>query len=992
MVCLADPPAWANESAYQPPASDSITFNFNPGWKIAPGSYPVAGTDDSKWENVSTPHTYHEKVAYFGFKKGTKDLGPYTYRKHFKIPAQYEDREILLEFQGIRQRGVFYLNGHLLGSHEDGVTPFGFDITPYLHFGDAENILQTEIDCSDKDWKTGLAMSWFFPGFNPLYGGICRNVLLHVMGKVHATLPLYSSLNSTGTYVYAENISTEHGTAKIGVETEVKNDQTQVETANWQAIVVDRAGNVVGTIEASPAVIKPGEMHTFVAQKDLSNLHFWQPGYPYLYDIYTLVSVEGRVVDVQKITTGFRKIEVRGATLYLNNRILMTMGYTPRSQNEWPAIGNAYPDWLHDYSNQLMVEGNSRLVRWEHVMPSPQDVQSCDRVGLPQIIPGADRENDSVGREWEIRKEVMRDTIIYTRNSPSIFLWEAANNVLTKEHNQEMIDLRNQWDPHGYKRPMGGRSESPEWVSWMYGVRKEKYRLSEDSEYMRDESARRWWDSYSPPYFHKEGDFKLVANAGGWNRNQDNMCVLQSIGYQQYYQARPGTGPAVCNGGVQIMFADSDSFSRSVDPFRRSGPVDGMRIPKDAYGCNQTMWSNTPELWTEDRPSIYLPGHWNYPVGTVKPMYIFVSPGIEKVDLLVNGEKQPGGNRTNQFLFTFPAVTWKPGTVEAIGYDASGKAVARMKHETAGPPAALRVSVITDPTGLRADGSDLALIQTEVIDDQGRRCPLAANLIHYAISGPAIWRGGFWEENIPQYANQPFIPVLNGVHRVFVRSTMEAGDIKIRATADGLPPAEVTLVSKKMNIQDGLMSEAPSVLPVILNMPPKYGPDLPPSPPPPPGAFDEKNLASSQDTIFDLNTVFPQGAKICRGAANGLKIYQDEDWHFTALPSYLIGADYLQVANADASASAGEGVVFKIGKRGNVYVAYDDANDHFPTVSSPTGFTKTPDKIVVNGRPMTIYKSGAMNGGELTYLGTNNWTDHPPAAANNYIVFIQPAK
>jgi len=54
---------------------------------------------------------------------------------------------------------------------------------------------------------------------------------------------------------------------------------------------------------------------------------------------------------------------------YLNNRALMTMGYSPRSQNECPTVGNAYPDWLHDFSNKMMVDGNARLVRWEHIMP-----------------------------------------------------------------------------------------------------------------------------------------------------------------------------------------------------------------------------------------------------------------------------------------------------------------------------------------------------------------------------------------------------------------------------------------------------------------------------------------------------------------------------------------------------------------------------------------------------------------------------------------------
>lgn len=969
----------------------SLPINFNPDWRIAPGSHPLTGTDDTNWERVSTPHTYHEKASYQGVRKGVKDLGPYTYRKHFHVPADYAGQRLLLEFQGIRQRGQFHLNGQLLGRVSHGVTPFGFDITPHVKFG-AENTLHVEIDCDDKEFETGTAMCWFFPIFNSLYGGICRNVLLHVVPEVHATLPLYGFLKTEGTYVYAENISTQKRTAEIGVEVQVQNAGNSAKSVDCRALLIDRDGKEVAAFEAESREIPAGENFTFKMNRQVGGLHFWQPGHPYLYELQTIVTANGGKPDVRRITTGFRKIEVRGAEFYLNNRVLMTHGYTPRSQNEWPAVGNAYPDWLHDYSNAMMVEGNARLVRWEHIMPSPQDVSSCDRVGLMQIMPGADRENDSIGREWEMRVEIMRDTIIYCRNNPSIILWEAANNVLTPEHTREMIALRDRWDPRGSKRPMGGRSEGPEWVSWMYGVRKEKHRLSVDTEFMRDESPRRWWDAWSPPYFHTKGEWKLVDNAGGWNRNQDNMCLMQSVVHEQYYKARPGTGEAVCNGGVQILFADSDTFTRSVDLFRRSGPVDGMRIPKDAFFCNQTMWSNTPELWTAGKPAIFLPGHWNYPEGTVKPMYVFVSPGIERVELLLNGKPLPGGRRTNTFLFTFPDVKWAAGKIEALGFAPSGNAVARAFHETCADPVALRMRVIQGPDGLRADGSDMVVIETEAVDDRGRRAPLSQNLIRYELDGPATWRGGIWEEDVLKYANSKELPVLNGVHRVIVRSTEQPGPITVRASSEGLASATVNIQARDAGLANGTARCLPAVLPQVLQENPSYGPDLPPAPLPPPGAFDTEALGTSAtgEILFGLTTAFPQGATLLHDARDGAVIYKDKPWKFQGLPEYLAGSAYLQVANEDANTSAGEGVVFKIGKAGRVYVAYDDGNVQFPVVSSPTGFKKTTDKILINGRSHTIYRSGPMNGGELTYLGTNSWAEQPPAGLNNYVIFVKP--
>ena len=218
----------------------------------------------------------------------------------------------------------------------------------------------------------------------------------------------------------------------------------------------------------------------------------------------------------------------------------------------------------------------------------------------------------------------------------------------------------------------------------------------------------------------------IITEAG--IRNQDNFCLMQSLVYEKYYNKRPprtGEG-GVCNGGAQIFFAESDTFKRGDDVFRRSGVVDGMRIPKDAFGCNKTMWSNTPELWTDGHPAVYLPGHWNYPAGTVKPIYVFVSPGIEKVSVAVNGKDVGECKRTNQFLFTCEKVAWEPGVIKAIGFDKNGKAVAEMSHETVGDPVELQMSVIQSPTGLRADGSDMVIIQTEVVDSQGTALSLGA--------------------------------------------------------------------------------------------------------------------------------------------------------------------------------------------------------------------------------------------------------------------------
>ena len=173
----------AETKPFQVPATPALKLNFNPGWQLAKGSFPVEGTDDSQWERVSTPHTYHERYGYQGLKSGLKDLGPHTYRKHFTVPEDYKNRRLLLEFEGIRQRGQFYLNGHLLGRSSHGVTPLGFDITAQVKFG-GENTLHVEIDCDDKEFETGTPMCWFFAASHRYLISLAISTLLCFAGRI----------------------------------------------------------------------------------------------------------------------------------------------------------------------------------------------------------------------------------------------------------------------------------------------------------------------------------------------------------------------------------------------------------------------------------------------------------------------------------------------------------------------------------------------------------------------------------------------------------------------------------------------------------------------------------------------------------------------------------------------------------------------------------------------------------------------------------------
>ena len=105
----------AADARYSPPASPRAVFDFNPGWKFFKGDPTNADEvsfDDSKWSDVSAPHTWNDVDSYTaiishsgGDRKAWTGIG--WYRKHFKLPANAKDGKVFLEFEGLKQAGRF---------------------------------------------------------------------------------------------------------------------------------------------------------------------------------------------------------------------------------------------------------------------------------------------------------------------------------------------------------------------------------------------------------------------------------------------------------------------------------------------------------------------------------------------------------------------------------------------------------------------------------------------------------------------------------------------------------------------------------------------------------------------------------------------------------------------------------------------------------------------------------------------------------------------
>ena len=821
LLCLA---AAAMAAPAAPPQRPRAKYNLDPGWKVFvgdPSGAEAAGFDDSAWKGVTLPYAWNEDSA-FRVSISKLPTGIAWYRKRFTLPAGSDGKKVFLEFEGIRQAGDFYLNGKPIGRSENGVMAFGFDITDAVRPAPQENVLAARIDNSYRyrERATGTAFQWNHSAFNANYGGINKNVYLHLTDKLYQTLPLYSNLGTTGVYVYAQDFDVAGRSAKITAESQVKNEYPTPKTFTYQAIIEDGDGQVVQTLNGGESALAPGETKTVSASGRVSGLHFWSWGYGYLYDVYTVLRVDGQPVDVVKTRTGFRKTEFGHGVLTLNDHVIHLKGYAQRTTNEWPALGLSVPAWVSDFSNRMIVADNGNLVRWMHVTPWKQDIESFDRLGLMETMPAGDSEKDATGRQWQQRLELMRDAMIYNRNDPSILFYESGNHGVSEAHMQQMRDLRDRWDPHGGRaagsRDMQG-SKVAEYGGEMLYINKSAGKPLWAMEYSRDEALRKWWDEYTPPYHTIPITNVYVKPAKGtpesaqrpsyeYNRNQDTQATENVARWYDYWHERPGTGARVNAGGVKIIFSDSNTHYRGAQNYRRSGAVDAVRLPKDAYFADQVMWDGWVNV---ERPRIYLIGHWNYAPGVKKNVYVVSS--ADKVRLFLNGKPLGFGQQSSRFLFTFKNVQWKPGTLRAVGDDAAGRTLCATEKKSAGTPAALRLTAHTGPQGLQASGADLALVDVEVVDASGNRCPTALNTIHFSLAGPAEWRGGIAQDDDrpDNYILSKDLPVQCGVNRVILRAEPQAGSIVLRASAAGLKPAALALVSHTVSVTGGLSQDLP---------------------------------------------------------------------------------------------------------------------------------------------------------------------------------------
>jgi beta-galactosidase len=813
-------------------------FSMDPGWmfiKQDQSGAQATTASETGWTSVSTPHTYNDVDSFRGYiSHSGGDHGLYQgtawYRKHFKVPATFSGNKFIVEFERIRETATFYINGTSVGTFTDGVSATGIDITANVKAdGSTDNVLAVSVD------NSGGGEYWNANATNPSFGGLVGHVWLHVPGKIYQTYPLYQNLKTQGIYIYGTSYANitnntpkgDTGDLTLNVESEVSNESGSAASATLGVKVIDPAdGSTLATFSGTAASLPTTGTTVLKATGPLTGAKLWSDLFPNLYTVVTTLTVGGTVVNSRSTVTGFRQTAFKGGAgtggVYVNGRFVYLLGFAQRSTNEWAGPGQAVPDWMHDYTANLIRGANSNYIRWMHVTPQKVDLQSFDRYGVISIVPAGDKEvSNPTDAQWTARMGVMQSAMIYVRNNPSAFFYEAGNSPVSAAQMQSLQTLRNTWDPNG-GRGVGDRSLADaggipysDWFGTMLGssgyqdTYRDKGPMLEEEDY-RDEAMRGIWDAYSPPHV---GGF-IPGATDTYNETAESFATGQISRLNTWLITdtirNTSAGSSKYSGYGSIYFSDADADGREQSSCvaRVSGKVDVNRIPKEAYYTFRVA-GNT-------KPDIHIIGHWTYPAGTSKTMYVAAN-NVSSVDLLVNGKSQGKVTKaTSGYQYSWANVAFASGTIQAVGYDASGTQVCEHTLTTAGAATAVKLTPTVGPNGLQADGADFAMFDVEVVDAKGLRVPtygpttkpadnqpINEPKITFTVTGPGTWRGGV---NVAMLnsTNNLYLYTEGGINRVFIRSQQTAGDITLTASSPGLTSATATVTSKAVNVVNGL--------------------------------------------------------------------------------------------------------------------------------------------------------------------------------------------
>jgi beta-galactosidase len=417
-----------------------INQTINSNWLFQKGEVDAVGAVENpdEWTRVNLPHTWNiddvsdEAKGYY--------RGPGWYAKVLRIPAEWEDKQVFIHFEGANQEATVFLNGRQLGHHIGGYTAFRFNLSSYLNFGD-DNLLTVRVTNELKESIPPLS------GDFTIYGGIYRDVRLIVTDPVHFDM---DNDASDGVFTVVKEVSKEK--AAVALEGALVNRRERDRAVRVETQIVDRDRNIVASDVTEITLGAAGRVDFQTSEMKLQNPNLWSPDSPYLYavNVRMVGAKDGGVLDEITLPLGLRWFEFDEQNRFVLNGEPIKLVGANRHQ-DLPGKGSALSDEDHRKDYTMAREMGLNFVRLAHYPQDQEVYRTCDEVGLlvwsenqivNQISPTATVESSEEFTSNCLKMQ--REHIRQTRNHPSMVFYGYMNEILLRplkwDISQEELD------------------------------------------------------------------------------------------------------------------------------------------------------------------------------------------------------------------------------------------------------------------------------------------------------------------------------------------------------------------------------------------------------------------------------------------------------------------------------------------------------------------------------------------------------------------------
>ncbi len=754
-------------------------INFNDGWKFKRcessentlETFKEIDYNDAAWEKVMLPHTPRIEPLVVN----DQWQGICWYRKEFVVESANKGKKIFIEFEAAMQIAEIWINGKHKTNHYGGYLPFTIDITDDV-FLDKQNLLAARLDNRDNpEVPPGKPLKDL--DFN-MYGGLYRNVKMHILDKLHITDAVHSD-KVAGGGIFVKYPVVEKDRAQVWVQTHVMNEGDAARKLKVVSRLFD-GDKLVAEKTTETMTLAALEDKHFVQTIDVQSPKLWHPDSPHLYKLQSTILQTDKIVDQVETRIGIRHISFSVAEGFKINGEKFYLRGTNRHQ-EYPYVGYAVPDNAH-YRDALKIkQAGFDFVRLSHYPNSEAFMNTCDELGILVMdsIPGWQFFGNDLFQQRSFQD--CRDMIRRDRNHPSVILWEVSLNE--SDMSKSFMDKTHSVAHEEYP---GDQCYTCGWQDYAYDVFIPARQHAKPPDY---------WKKYGknkPIFIAEYGDWEYYAQDAGFNQTEfknlspeertsrqlrghgEKRLLQQALNYQEAYNDNLAS-PAVGSSNWLIF-----DYNRGyADDIEASGIMDIFRLPKFSYYFykSQRPPKKLVDHSIETGSFVYIANNWT----ENSDLNVKVYSNCQRVSLMLNGKEIATQNSDRDVYstnlthppFTFKVDKFQAGTLEAIGF-INGKQVASYKVRTPSAAHGLRLNSDIGDIEPKAGAKDVLFIHASIVDENGTIVPDAKNSIEFILRGPA------------RLVGQNPIDAEAGIASILVETGGRAGVVEIEAKSAGL--------------------------------------------------------------------------------------------------------------------------------------------------------------------------------------------------------------